>query len=87
MDHGDMGDMPGHGGHEMPSHGEMCSMSVRTIQTPNKTIHDNTRHDTTRHDTRPSLLLIYHKLRWADHVRSSGLDALHLGHDQPLHCL
>ncbi|KAL1861698.1 copper transpport protein [Diaporthe australafricana] len=28
MDHGDMGDMPGHGGHEMPSHGEMCSMSM-----------------------------------------------------------
>lgn len=23
-----MGDMPGHGGHDMPSHGEMCSMSM-----------------------------------------------------------
>lgn len=33
MGHGDMGDMPGHGGHEghtMPSHGEMCNMNVRT---------------------------------------------------------
>lgn len=30
MDHGNMGDMPGHGGHDMPSHGEMCSMSVST---------------------------------------------------------
>ncbi|KAL2282995.1 hypothetical protein FJTKL_10320 [Diaporthe vaccinii] len=28
MDHGNMGDMPGHGGHDMPSHGEMCSMSM-----------------------------------------------------------
>lgn len=30
MDHGNMGDMPGHGGHDMPSHGDMCSMSVST---------------------------------------------------------
>lgn len=32
MDHGNMGDMPGHGGHDMPSHGDMCSMSVSTGQ-------------------------------------------------------
>ncbi|KAG6362110.1 hypothetical protein INS49_010339 [Diaporthe citri] len=28
MDHGNMGDMPGHGGHDMPSHGDVCSMSM-----------------------------------------------------------